>query len=57
MKKYDLRVLGVSETKWKDNGAMEIKDCYVMYSGVRDGRAKADVTVFLSEEMSRCVRR
>ena len=58
MKKYDLgRVLRVSETKWKDNGAMEIEDCYVVYSGVRDGRAKADVTVFLSEDMSRCARR
>ena len=36
MKKYDLRVLGVSKMKWKGNGAMGIEDCFVAYSGVRE---------------------
>ena len=56
MKRYDLGVLGVSETRWKGNGAKSIDNCYVIFSGVSDGRARAGVAVFLSEEMSRCVR-
>ena len=29
MKRYDLGVLGVSETRWKGNGAKSIDNCYV----------------------------
>ena len=55
-KKYGLGVLGASETKGKGCGAKEIEDCYVVYLGVRDGRARVGVVVFLSEEMSRYVK-
>ena len=56
MKRYDLGVLGVSETKWKGSGAKSVDDCYVIFSGVSDGRARAGVAMFLSEKMSRHVR-
>ena len=56
MKRYDLGVLGVSETRWKGSGAKSVDDCYVVFSGVSDGRARAGVAVFLSEELSKCVR-
>ena len=49
-------MLRTSEIKWKGCGAKEMEDCYVVYSGVRDGRARTGVTVFLLEEMSRCVK-
>ena len=35
MKKYDLSILGISETKWKGSGAKDIEDFYVIYSGVK----------------------
>ena len=48
--KYELGVLGVSETKWKGKGAKEVEDCYFVYSGVSDGRAKAGVAMFFFEK-------
>ena len=51
MKKYDLGVLGISETKWKGSGAKDIGDAYAIYSGVNEGRARAGVAVVLSEQM------
>ena len=42
--------------KWKGNGVKEVEDCYIVYSGVSDGRAKAGVAVCVSEEMSRYVK-
>ena len=56
MKRYDLGILGVSETRWKSSGAKSIDDYYVIFSGVSDGRARVGVAVFLSEQMSRCVK-
>ena len=56
MKRYDLGVLGVSETRWKGSDAKSIDNCYVIFLGISDGRAIAGVAVFLSEEISRCVR-
>ena len=56
MKKYKLDILGVSETKWKGNGAKNVDDCYVVYSGVSDGRAKAGVAVLMTEDTSRFVK-
>ena len=32
MKKYDLGILGISETKWKGSGAKDIEDFYAIYS-------------------------
>ena len=55
MKKYNLGVLGVSETRWKGSGVKSVDDCYVIFSGVSDGRDGAGVVVFLSEKMSRYV--
>ena len=56
MKKYDLSVLGISETKWKGSDAKDIKDFYAIYSGVNEGRARAGVAVVLSEQLSRYVK-
>lgn len=56
MVKYKLEVLGASETKVKGNGAKAVGDGMCVYSGVQEGRAKAGVAVFLSKEMSRCMR-
>ena len=53
MKKYDLGVLCISETKWKGSSARDIEGCYVIYSGVSEGRARVGVAVVLSEELRR----
>ena len=55
MKKYKLDVLGARETKWKGNRAKNIDDCYVVYSGVSDGRAKVGVAVLMTEDTSSLV--
>ena len=49
-------ILGISSTKLKGNGAKNMDDCYVVYSGVTEGRSRAGVVVFLSEDVSRCVK-
>ena len=56
VRKYDLGVIGVSETKWKGCGARDIEDHYTIFSGVSKGRARAGVAVILSEKMQRCVK-
>ena len=56
MKKYKLDTLGVSEAKWKGNRAKNVDDCYVLYSGVSDGRAKTGVAVLMTEDRSRFVK-
>ena len=56
MRKYDLRILGVSKTKWKGSGASDIEDYYTIYSGVSEGRARAGVAVVLSQGLRRCVK-
>ena len=56
MKKYELDTLGVSEAKWKGNRAKNVDDCYVLYSGVSNGRAKAGVAVLMTEDRSRFVK-
>ena len=49
MKKYRLEVLGVSETKVKENGMKQIGDVSCVFSGVQEGRAKGGVAILLSE--------
>ena len=56
MKKNDLGILGISETKWKGSGAKDIGDAYAIFSGVSEGRARAGVAVVLSEQMRRHVK-
>ena len=56
MKKYKLDVLGVSETKWRGNGAKNVDDCYMVYSGVSSGRMRAGAAIFVSEGLSRWVK-
>ena len=34
MKKYMIDIIGVSETRWRGNGAKNKEDFYVVYSGV-----------------------
>ena len=48
MKKYQLEVLGVSETKVRGNGVKQIGDVVCVYSGVQKGRAKGGVAILLS---------
>lgn len=55
VQKCKLDILGVSETKWMRNGAKNVDDCYAVYSGVSDGRAKMDVVVLVTEDTSRFV--
>ena len=56
MRKYDLCILGISETKRKGSSARDIEDYYAIYSGVSEGRARAGVAVVLSERMRKCVK-
>ena len=42
----------MSETRMKGNGAKAIGEGMCMFSGVQEGRAKAGVAVFLSEDLS-----
>ena len=56
MIKYRLKVLGVSETKLKGNGARAVGEGMCVFSGVQEGRAKAGVAVFLSKKMGKCLR-
>ena len=56
MKKYKIDILGVSETKWKGNGAKNVDDCCVVYSGVSDGRAKVSAAFLMTEGTSRFVK-
>ena len=56
MRKYDLCILGISETKRKGSGARDIEDYYTIYLGVSKGRARAGVVVVLSERMRKCTK-
>ena len=56
MKKYKLDFLVIRETNWRGNGVKDVDDCYVVYSGVSAGRARAGVAGFLSENVSRYVK-
>ena len=56
VRKYNLGVIGVSETKWNGCSARDIEDHYAISSGVSEGRAGAGVAVILSEEMQRCMK-
>ena len=53
MKKYRLKVLGVSEAKVRGNGMRMIGDTTCVYSGVQTGGAKAGVAILLSERFGR----
>lgn len=39
--------------KWRGNRAKSVDDCYVVYSGVSHGRARAGLAVLLSEVANR----
>ena len=49
MKRYRLKVLGVSEAKMRGNGMKRIGNATCVYSGVQEGRFKACVAILLSE--------
>ena len=40
----------------RQNGRENVDDCYVVYSGVSDGRAKVGVAVLMTEDTSRFVK-
>ena len=49
MKKYRLKMLGVSEAKMRGNDEKAIGDVRCVFSGVQDGRVKAGVAILLSD--------
>ena len=48
MKKYQLEVLGLSETKVRGNNVKQIGDVVCVYSGVQEVRAIGEVVILLS---------
>ena len=56
MRKYHLRILGISETMWKDSTTRDIEDYNVTCSGVSESRARVGVAVVLSDGIRRCVK-
>ena len=50
MKRYRLKVLGVNEAKMRGNGIKRIGNAMCVYSGLQEGRFKADVAMLLSEK-------
>ena len=51
MKKYRLSVLGVSETHLKGCGEKETGGAVMVYSGVKEGRAKGGVVLIIVGEI------
>ncbi len=51
MKRYRLDVLGVSEGKIRGNGTKSVEGVTCVYSGVQEGRAKAGVAIYVTEEI------
>ena len=56
MKRYNLDVLGLSETKVRGNGMKEIDGAKYVYAGVSEGRAKCGVGIVVAESLADCVR-
>ena len=50
MKKYQLEVLEVGETKVRGNRMKQIGDVSCVFSGVQEGRVKGGVVILLSEK-------
>ena len=50
MQRYNLDILGLSETKARGNG-MKTFDCVsYVYAGVTEGRAKGEVCIVVAEQ-------
>ena len=49
MERYNLDILGLSETKVRGNGMREINGTKYVYTGVTEGRAKGGVGLIVSE--------
>ena len=49
MERYNLTILGFSETKVKGNGMREINGAKYVYAGVTEGRARSGVGIIVSE--------
>ena len=56
MKRYNIDVLGLSETKARGNGMKAVDGVSYMYSGVTECRAKRGVTIIVAERWADCVR-
>ena len=56
MARYNIDVLGLSETKARGNGMTEIDGARYVYAGVTEGRAKCGVGITVAERLVDCVR-
>ena len=56
MKRYNIDVLGLSETKARGNGMKAVDGASYVYSGVTEGRAKRGVAIIVAERWADCVR-
>ena len=56
MARYNIDVLGLSETKARGNGMTEIDGARYVYAGVTEGRAKCGVGIIVAERLADCVR-
>ena len=52
MRRYRLDVLGVSEGKIRESGMKTVEGVTCVYSGVQEGRAKAEAAVNMAEELA-----
>ena len=56
MERYNLDVLGVSETKARGNGMTTIDGASYVYAGLTEGRAKSGVGIVIAERWADCVK-
>ena len=56
MKRYNLNILGLSETKGKGNGMKVIDGASYVYAGVKEGRARGGVGIVVVERWVDCIR-
>ena len=56
IKKYQLSFLGVSKTHLKRCGEKETGDAVMVYSEVKEGRAKGGVAVIIAGKMRDCLK-
>ena len=56
MKRYNLDILGLSETKGRGNGMKVIDGASYVYVGVKEGRARGGVGIVVAKRWGDCVR-
>ena len=56
MERYNIDVLGLSETKARGNGMKVVDGASYVYSGVAEGRAKRGVAIIIAERWADCLK-